>query len=81
MIYQISKLTVLLGMVIFLPLHVYAQNNFYAYHTKLSHTSTDYFGKYADLIVSFGEGKQLEFTHLPVKPIMSRDGKHLRGFT
>jgi hypothetical protein len=46
MIYQISKLTVLLGMVIFLPLHVYAQNNFYAYHTKLSHTSTDYFGKY-----------------------------------
>jgi hypothetical protein len=62
MIYQISKLTVLLGMVIFLPLHVYAQNNFYAYHTKLSHTSTDYFGQYADLIVSFGKGKQLEFT-------------------
>ncbi len=35
---------------------------FYAYHTKVNHTSTDYFGKYADLIVVFGEGKQLEFT-------------------
>jgi len=38
------------------------QASFYAYHTKLSHTSTDYFGKYADLIVVLGEGKQLEFT-------------------
>jgi len=35
---------------------------FYAYHTKLSHTSTDYFGKYADLIVVLGEGRRLEFT-------------------
>lgn len=39
-----------------------AQNDFYAYHTKVSHTSTDYFGKYADLIVVLGNGKQLEFT-------------------
>lgn len=35
---------------------------FYAYHTKLVHTSTDYFGQYADLIVVIGEGSQLEFT-------------------
>jgi len=35
---------------------------FYAYHTKVSHTSTDYYGKYADLIVVLGEGRQLEFT-------------------
>jgi hypothetical protein len=38
------------------------QDDFYAYYTKVQHTSTDYFGKYADLIVSLGEGKQLEFT-------------------
>ncbi len=36
--------------------------DFYAYHTKLSHTSTDYFGKYADLIVVLGREKRLEFT-------------------
>jgi hypothetical protein len=36
--------------------------DFYAYHTKVSHTSTDYVGKYADLIVVLGEGRQLEFT-------------------
>ena len=36
--------------------------DFFAYHTKLVHTSTDYFGKYADLIVVLGEGSQLEFT-------------------
>jgi hypothetical protein len=38
------------------------QDSFYAYHTKVSHTSTDYFGKYADLIVVLGEDHQLEFT-------------------
>ncbi len=37
-------------------------SQFYAYHTKLVHTSTDFFGKYADLIIVLGEGKQLEFT-------------------
>jgi hypothetical protein len=46
------------------------QDIFYAYHTKLVHTSTDYFGKYADLIVVLGEGRRLEFTrrnqYLPV---------------
>jgi hypothetical protein len=40
---------------------VSAQKIFYAYHTKRVHTSTDYFGKYADLIVVLGEGTQLEF--------------------
>lgn len=39
-----------------------AQDDIYAYHTKVSHTSTDYFGKYADLIIVLGKGKQLEFT-------------------
>jgi hypothetical protein len=42
--------------------NVYAQSPFYAYHTKVAHTATDYVGKYADLIVVLGEGKQLEFT-------------------
>jgi hypothetical protein len=46
------------------------QTTFYAYHTKLTHTSTDYFGKYADLIVVLGKGRQLEFSrrnqYLPV---------------
>jgi len=39
-----------------------AQNDFYAYHTKVSHTSSDYLGKYADLIIVLENGKQLEFT-------------------
>ena len=30
-------------------LSVSGQKSFYAYHTKVPHTSTDYFGKYADL--------------------------------
>jgi hypothetical protein len=47
---------------VFAVLYVGAQDKFYAYYTKVSHTSTDYFGKYADLIVSMGEGKKLEFT-------------------
>lgn len=41
---------------------VQGQGEFYAYHTKKVHTSTDYLGKYADLIVVMGEGQQLEFT-------------------
>tara|TARA_B110000503_G_scaffold122828_2_gene187825 strand:- start:14955 stop:16631 length:1677 start_codon:yes stop_codon:yes gene_type:complete len=40
----------------------FSQDQFYAYHTKVPHTSTDYFGKYADLIVVIGECRQLEFT-------------------
>ncbi|MEM8565733.1 MAG: LamG domain-containing protein [Bacteroidota bacterium] len=39
-----------------------AQDHFYAYHTKLEHTATDYLGKYADLIVVLGAGKELQFT-------------------
>jgi len=39
-----------------------AQNNFYAYYTKVRHSATDYMGKYADIIVVLGKGKQLEFT-------------------
>jgi len=35
---------------------------FYAYYTKVQHSATDYMGKYADIIVVLGEGKQLEFT-------------------
>ncbi len=48
-------------LLIVLALSGLGQEKFYAYHTKLSHTSTDYFGKYADLIVVLPEG-QLEFT-------------------
>ena len=40
----------------------YGQSLFYAYHTKVAQTATDYVGKYADLIIVMGEGKQLEFT-------------------
>ena len=52
---------------IFLLVAVYgfeldAQSLFYAYHTKVAQTATDYVGKYADLIIVVGEGKQLEFT-------------------
>jgi hypothetical protein len=39
-----------------------AGGNFYAYYTKVQHSATDYLGKYTDLIVVLGEGKQLEFT-------------------
>ena len=39
-----------------------ANDYFYAYYTKVRHSSTDYVSKYADLIVVVGKGKQLEFT-------------------
>jgi len=42
--------------------NVHAQSPFYAYHTKVNQTSTDFVGKFADLIVVLGECKQLEFT-------------------
>ena len=41
---------------------VTGQEGFYAYHTKKVHSSTDYFGKFADLIVVLGDKGQLEFT-------------------
>ena len=42
---------------------VMAENSdFYAYYTKVSHSATDYVGKYADIVVVLGRGKQLEFT-------------------
>lgn len=41
---------------------VSGQERFFAYHTKVSHTSTDYFGKYSDLIVVLDGDRQLEFT-------------------
>jgi hypothetical protein len=41
---------------------LHAQSLFHAYHTKVAQTATDYVGKYADLIIVVGEGKQLEFT-------------------
>ena len=39
----------------------FADGDFYAYHTKVQHSATDYLGKYADLIVVTPGGK-LEFT-------------------
>ena len=51
---------------IFLSVSIFAGNSdssrFYAYHTKVRHTATDYFGQYADLIVVLDDGRQLEFT-------------------
>ena len=38
----------------------FSNENFFAYHTKVSHSSTDYMGKYADLIVVLGPGRQRE---------------------
>ncbi len=42
--------------------NLFPADSFYAYYTKVPHSSTDYFGKYADLIVVLGQGRQLEFT-------------------
>lgn len=57
------KLILLLSLIqFFFTGNCIAQNDFFAYHTKVSHTSSDYLGKYADLIVVLGNGKQLEFT-------------------
>ncbi len=43
-------------------LSVSGQENFYAYHGKVPHTSTDYSVKYADLIIVLDGDRQLEFT-------------------
>ena len=56
----LKYLILLLGTVYGSELH--AQSLFHAYHTKVAQTATDYVGKYADLIIVIGEGKQLEFT-------------------
>jgi hypothetical protein len=37
-------------------------DEFYAYYTKVDHSPTDYVGKYADIVVVLGSGRQLEFT-------------------
>jgi hypothetical protein len=46
------------------------QDVFYAYHTKLVDSSFNWFGKFADLIVVLGKGRQLEFArhnqYLPI---------------
>jgi hypothetical protein len=39
-----------------------ANSDFYAYYTKVQHSATDYLGKYPDIIVVLGAGRQLEFT-------------------
>jgi hypothetical protein len=57
---SLKNLIFLLVVVYGFELH--AQSLFYAYHTKVAQTATDYVGKYADLIIVLGEGKQLEFT-------------------
>jgi hypothetical protein len=54
---------ILLAVLLFFMINLtYANENFYAYHTKVQHSATDYFGKFADIIVVLGEDKQLEFT-------------------
>jgi hypothetical protein len=57
-----AALTITLVFLFYLPPTINAGDNFYAYYTKVQHSATDYLGKYADLIVVLGEGKQLEFT-------------------
>ena len=56
------KTFILISMMWVLSAPARSQADFYAYHTKVVHTSTDYFGQYADLIVVMGAGRQLEFT-------------------
>jgi hypothetical protein len=45
-------------------------DDFFAYHTKVQHSATDYMNKYSDIIVVVGEDMRLEFTrqsgYLPV---------------
>jgi hypothetical protein len=60
--YSISLMIAVCLVVIMSCTQVFAGNNFYAYHTKVQHSATDYLGKYADLIVVLGENRQLEFT-------------------
>ena len=59
---NLSALVLILLTVILCDYQLCAQQDFYAYHTKRVHSATDYFGKYADLIVVLGKGRQLEFT-------------------
>ena len=56
--------TVVLTVIIFLALAATtsASENFYAYHTKVQHSLTDYLGKYSDLIVVVNDLGTLEFT-------------------
>jgi len=59
------KKTLCTVMVIFLSataIALYASDEFYAYHTKVQHSASDYMSHFADIIVVLGEGKQLEFT-------------------
>ena len=56
------RICVLVPLIFGICSFAHSQSDFYAYHTKLVHTSTDYFGKYADLIVVLGEGRELQFT-------------------
>ena len=53
---------VFIFLIFFVSLQVAASNNFYAYYTKVQNSSTDFFGKYADIIVVIGKDKQLDFT-------------------
>ncbi|UII79884.1 LamG domain-containing protein [Flagellimonas sp. CMM7] len=58
--YRNISLVISLAFLLF-GIEVSGQDNFYAYHTKVQHSPSDYVGKYADLIVVLGENK-LEFT-------------------
>ncbi len=47
----------------FVPINsLLANDEFYAYYTKVQHSATDYLSEYADIIVVLDEGKQIEFT-------------------
>lgn len=62
----ISRLNVVLivasGLFVGFPLEEVKGKEFYAYYTKVDHSPTDYVGRYPDIIVVLGPGKQLEFT-------------------
>jgi hypothetical protein len=51
-----------LALIALLSTRSISNDNFYAYHTKVQHSATDYFGKFADIIIVLGQDKQLEFT-------------------
>ena len=57
-----NKMFCLVFIILLFTFQLTAANDFYAYHTKVAHSATDYMGRYADIIVVLGGGKQLEFT-------------------
>ncbi len=75
----IKRLLALFIILCVLQINLSASEKFYAYHTKVQHSASDYLGKYADLIVVLGENRQLEFTRQTAyQPVWkTKSGKYL----